>query len=208
MTMRQTPFERIRYPWASDVVNAADVQAMGADIDQALVQTATLANDFSRFSSVAVQRAAAQSITKSTLTAVTFDTVLLDNGSDSPLANGAWYSAGAPTRLTAPSPCIVLASATAGLNAGSAWGSPAAFQVTVALNGASAAPGVQGSKYAPISTMSGQTPNSALTMWKLVAGDYLELKLFWTGTPAGPFNTDTVMKPQLSLMMVGLPAVP
>jgi hypothetical protein len=31
--------------------------------------------------------------------------------------------------------------------------------------------------------------------------------MFWTGTPAGPFNTDTVSPPTLSLMMVALPAV-
>jgi hypothetical protein len=45
-------------------------------------------------------------------------------------------------------------------------------------------------------------------MWKLVAGDFLELKMYWTGTPAGPFNTDTVVPPVLSLMMVALPSVP
>jgi hypothetical protein len=44
--MRRTPFEGIRYPWMSDVANAADVQAMAADIDQGLVQTAGLAADW------------------------------------------------------------------------------------------------------------------------------------------------------------------
>lgn len=208
MVMRSTPFQRIRYPWTSDVVNAADIQAMGADIDQALVQTATLAANFSRFASVSVKRAAAQSITKATLTAISFDTVVSNNGANSPLANGSWYSAAAPTRLTAPVACVVLASAFAGVNAGSAWGSPATFQTVVALNGASAHPGMQGSKYSPVSTVSGQTPGAALAMWSLVAGDFLELKLFWTGTPAGPFNTDTTFAPQLSLMMVALPSVP
>lgn len=208
MVMRRTPFQRIRYPWTADVVNAADVQTMGSDIDQTMVQTAILAGNFVRFSSVSVKRAAAQSITKATLTAVTFDTLVTDNGTDSPLANGAWWSAGAPTRLTAPSPCIVLASASAGVNQGSAWGASAAFQVTIALNGATGTPGVQGSKFSPASTMSGQTPAAAMAMWKLAAGDYLELKLYWTGTPAGPINTDTTFTPQLSLMMVALPSVP
>jgi hypothetical protein len=208
MVMRRTPFQRIRYPWTADVVNVADVQSMGSDIDQALVQTATLADNFTRFSSVIVRRAAAQSLTKATLTAISWDTVVLDNGTDSPLANGPWWAAGTPTRLTAPAPCIVLASATAGVSQGSAWGSPAALQVTVALNGAVAAPGVQGAKYNPPSAMSGQTANAALTMWRLAAGDYLELKLFWTGTPAGPINTDTTLWPQLALMQVALPSVP
>jgi hypothetical protein len=209
MSMRHTPFFRLRYPWTDDLVNAADIQAMGNDIDQSLVQTGMLANNFLRMSSVAVRRAAAQSITKATLTTITFDTVLADNGVNSPLANGPWWAAGAPTRLTAPSPCIVLASAYAGMNQGAAWGSPASFQIAVALNGAVAVGvGLQGSKYAPTATASGQTPHSALTMWKLVAGDFLELKLHWNGTPAGPINTDTFHMPQLALMMVALPSVP
>jgi hypothetical protein len=208
MVMRHTPFQRIRYPWTSDVVNAADVQAMGADIDQALVQTATLASNFTRLSSVFVKRAAAQSITKATLTTITWDTVVFDNGTDSPLANGAWYNAATPTRLTAPVSCVVLAAASAGVNQGAAWGSPAALQVTVALNGATGNPGVQGTKYCPPNTMSGQTPAATLTMWKLAAADYLELKLFWNGAPAGPINTDTTFVPQMALMMIALPSVP
>jgi hypothetical protein len=206
--MRHTPFRRIRYPWTADVVDAADVQSMGADIDQAMVQTATLANNFTRMSSVIVRRSAAQSITKGALTAISWDTVQLDNGTDSPVANGAWWSAGAPTRLTAPSACVVLAAATAGVNQGAPWGAAAALQVTVTLNGAAGSPGVQGSKYNPPSTMSGQTVAGVTTMWKLAAGDYLELKLFWTGTPAGPINTDTTFWPQLAVSMIALPSVP
>lgn len=210
MVMRRTPFQRIRYPWTADVANAADLQIMGADIDQSLVQTATLAANFTRLSTVAVRRAAAQSIAKSTLTAITFDTVLADNGVNSPLANGPWWAAGAPTRLTAPSPCIVIATAYGGFTtAGAAWGSPAAVQMSICLNGAVAVgSGMQSTKWAPISTATGQTPLSAISMWKLVAGDFLELRMHWVGTPAGPFNTDTFHMPQLALMMVGLPSVP
>ena len=208
MTMRQTPFFRLRYPWTSDVVNAADLQAMGSDIDQALVQTATLANNFSRFASVIVKRSAAQSVAKSSLVTISFDTVTSDNGAESAFANGAWYNAATPTRVTAPSACVVLASTVAGLNMTGTWGSPACWQIGVALNGSATAAGIQGTKYSPPSTMSGQTPASALSMWKLAAGDYLELKVFWTGTPAGPFNTDTTFAPQLSLMVVSLPSVP
>lgn len=208
MTMRKTPFLRLRYPWTSDVVNVADVDSMASDIDQALVQTAGLAANFSRFSSVVVRRNAVQSITKGTLTAVTMDTVVLDNGTDSPLADGAWFAAGTPTRLTAPSPCVVLASATAGIVFGTALGTSGCIQATVALNGATTQPGVQGTKYSPISSATGQQWVSALSMWKLAAGDFLELKLFWTGTPVGPVNTDTVFPPTLSLMMVALPTVP
>jgi hypothetical protein len=202
-----TPFERIRYPWASDVVTAADLQSMGADIDQQLVQASNLSADFSKFAVVQARRSAAQSLTKGTLTAITFDNVV-DNGASSPLSNGAWWSAGTPTRLTAPTACIVLAVGMGGVNATSAWGSPAALQVTVAKNGASATPNVQGSKYSPTSTTIGQQWASAMSMWSLVAGDYLELKMFWTGTPAGPFNTDTAVPPFLYLMMVALPSVP
>ena len=77
-----------------------------------------------------------------------------------------------------------------------------------ARHATTAAPGVQGSKFNPLSTMSGQTPAAALSMWKLAAGDYLELKLYWTGTPAGPINIDTTFYPQLALMVVALPSVP
>src|SRR5262245_32479150 len=108
---RKTPYQRLRYPWASDVVNAGDVQAMANDIDASLVQTAKLANDFSRFASVLAYRAAAQSLTKGVLTTLTFDTVPLNNGANSPTSNAAWWSAGNPTRLTAPVNCAVLACA-------------------------------------------------------------------------------------------------
>ena len=207
MTMRKTPYQRIRYPWTDDVVAATDVQAMAQDIDQALVATQTLGASFSRFASVAVTRAAVQSIPRAALTTISFDTVALNNGANSSLANGAWFSAGSPTRLTAPVPCVVLAAGFGGINIGTALGTAGAIQVTVALNGASGGSGVQGEKWAPGSTTTGQQWTSALSMWKLVAGDFLELKMFWTGTPAGPFNTDTVSPPTLSLMMVALPAV-
>ncbi len=206
--MRKTPYLRLRYPWTDDVVSAADVQSTAADIDQALINTATMAANFSRFASVAVTRSTVQSITKATLTAITFDTVVLNNGVDSPLSNGSWFNIGSPTRLTAPTACVVVAVGFGGMNLGSALGTSGCVQVVVALNGASAAPGVQGTKWAPVSTVTGQQWATPITMWKLAAGDFLELKMFWTGTPVGPINTDNVIPPSLSLMMVALPTVP
>lgn len=208
MTMRKTPYTRIRYPWASDVVSAADVQSMASDIDQALVQTQALASSFSKMASVVVKRSAAQSITLNTLTTVTFDTLVMDNGTDSPVSNGAWYNAASPTRLTAPVPSVVLVTGAAGINFTSAAGSGNCVQVTVALNGATGSPNVQGSKWSALSTATGSQFATALTMWKLAAGDFLELKVFWKGTPAGPLNTDTSFPPTLALMMVALPSVP
>lgn len=208
MTARKTPFQRIHYPWTSDVVAVTDMQTMASDIDQALVQTAILAANFSRFSSVVVKRAAAQSLVKNTFTAISMDTVIADNGLNSPLANGAWFAAGTPTRLTAPSACVVLATASGGVNYTSVPGTAGCVHAAVALNGATGAVGAQGSKYSPYSTITGQIWTSALTMWKLNAGDFLEMKMLWTGTPAGPLSTDTVIPPTLSLMMVGLPIVP
>lgn len=208
MTMRKTPYQRLRYPWASDAVAVSDVQSMAQDIDQALVATAALAGNFSRFASVVVQRAAAQSITKATVTAISFDTVQINNGANSPLSNGSWYSNSTPTRLTAPVSCVVLASGFGGINIGSALGSNGAVQAAVTLNGASGTPNIQGSKWTPTSASTGQQWASTLTMWKLAVGDYLELKMYWTGTPAGPFNTDTAIAPTLALMMVALPSVP
>lgn len=202
--MRKTPYERLRYPWASDVVSAADVQSMASDIDQAMVTTAKMASDFSRFASVVVRRNAAQSITKATLTTISFDAVTLNNGSDSPLSNANWWAAGSPTRLTAPVACIALVSGFGSINLGSALGANGAFEVIVTLNGGANS---QGTKYNPVSTNAGQQWASGLSMWKLAAGDFLELRELWTGTPAGPFNTDTVVPPQLSLMMVGLTSV-
>jgi len=203
--MRKTPYERIRYPWASDVVSAADVQSMANDIDQALVTTQKLATDFSRFASVVARRNSALGLVKNTLTAVTFDTITLNNGANSALANGVWWAAGNPTRLTAPVACLVLASGFGGVNLGSALGTNGVIEVVVGLNGATT--WQQGHKFSPISTVTGQVWGSCLTMWPLNAGDYLELKLLWNGTPAGPFNTDTVIPPQLSLSMVGLKSV-
>lgn len=208
MTMRKTPNLRLRYPWTDDAVSAADVQSMANDIDATLVQTATLASSFSRFASVGVSRSTAQSIVKNTITAITFDTVAINNGANSPLSNGAWFSLAAPTRLTAPTACVVLAVGFGGISIGTALGVNGAIEATVALNGASAAPNIQGSKYGPVSTVTGQQWATAVTMWKLAAGDFLEMKMFWTGTPVGPFNTDTAISPSLSLMMVGLPTVP
>jgi len=209
MAMRKTPYERLRYPWTSDVVSAADIDAMASDIDQALVQTASLAANYSRFSSAVVQRTTAQAITKATLTAISFNSVVLDNGSDSPLANGSWYNVANPTRLTAPTACVVVATAFGGMNfTSNALGVNGCVQVTVALNGATGGTGVQGTKWAPISTATGQTWASAISMWKLAAGDFLEFKIYWTGTPAGPFNIDTAFAPTFSLMQIALPTVP
>jgi hypothetical protein len=206
MTMRKTPFLRMRYPFTSDVVSAADVQAMASDIDSGLIGTAKMASEFSRFASVTALRAAAQSITKATLTAITLDTIRINNGANSPLANANWWAAGQPTRLTAPVGCIVLVSATSGYNIGSAFGVNGAIQTTVGLNGGAA--WLQGKKFNPLSTYTGQVWASAMSMWKLNAGDYLELKTFWTGTPAGPINTDTGSPPIISLAMIGLTSVP
>lgn len=208
MTMRKTPFARIRYPWTSDVVNVADVQSTASDIDQALVQTAKLGANFSRLSSVTAQRkSSVQSITKGTLTTITLDTVVIDNGTDSALANGAWYNAANPTRLTAPSACIVVASANGGINFTSALGTAGVLEVAIAINGGTGSPNIQGGKYSPISTATGQQWTSAISMWKMNAGDFLEMKMFWTGSPAGPFNTDTVLPPTIAVMMIGVPSV-
>lgn len=208
MTMRKTPNLRLRYPWASDVASAGDVQSMASDIDQSFVQTQKMASDFSKMASVVVTRAAVQSIVKGTVTAVTFDTVALNNGANSPQANGAWYSAAAPTRLTAPVPCVVLVSGSAGMNFTTALGTAGCLQVSVGINGGTGSPNVQGNKYSPFSTATGQQWTTGISMWKMVAGDYLSLFVYWTGTPAGPFNTDTVYPPSLSLVMVALPTVP
>ena len=205
MSMRKTPYLRLRYPWASDVVSAADVQSMASDIDSALVTTAKQANDFSRFASVVARRTAAQSLTKATLTAISFDSVPLNNGANSPLANSPWWSAGAPTRLTAPVACVVFASGSGGVNLGSALGANGIIEVTTRLNGTTTR---QGSKWNPPTALTGQVWTSGLAMWELSAGDYIELMMYWTGTPAGPFNTDTVAPPTLSLMMVALQSVP
>lgn len=208
MTMRRTPFQRLRYPWASDTVNVGDVQSMANDIDQALVQTASLGSMFSKMSSVIVQRTAAQSIAKTTNTAISFDTLVLDNGTDSPTTNGAWFNATVPTRLTAPMACVVLASGMFSLQLTSAFGTSGCLQAAIALNGVSSGANLQGAKWGPISTDTGYQAVSALSMWKLNAGDYLELKAFWTGTPAGPLSTSANFDvPTLSVAVVALPTV-
>lgn len=208
MAMRKTPNLRLRYPWTDDVVNVADVQSMANDIDAALIQTQTMAQTFSKFASASVSRSTAQSMVKTALAAITFDTVILDNGANSPLSNGKWWAAANPTRLTAPVPCVVLAVGFCGLNITSALGASGALQVTIARNGGSSAPDVQGGKYGPVSTTTGQVWTWATSMWKLAAGDFLEMKFFWTGTPAGPLNSDNVIPPVFSVMQIALPVVP
>lgn len=205
MVMRKTPYQRIRYPWTSDVVNAADVQSMANDIDASLVGTAKMAAEFSKLASFTGRRNATQSITKATLTAITLDTVTVNNGANSPLANAAWWAAGSPTRLTAPVGCIVLVTAVCGYSIGSAFGANGAIQTTVTLNGAATG---QGSKFNPLSAYTGQAWAACTSLWKLNAGDFLEMKTFWTGTPAGPLNTDNGSPPQISLTMMGLTSVP
>lgn len=208
MTMRRTPYEKIRYPWTTDVASAADVATMAADIDQSLVQTANLAANFAKFSSVNAQRTTTLSISRAVLTTVTFTGVTLDNGSDSPLAGAPWWSAAAPTRLTAPVACVVLAVGFVGMNFTAVQGTSGSLEVAVSVNGGTGAPNIQGSKYTIISGATGQHWTSAMTMWKLAAGDYLELRVWWTGSGAGPYNTDTVIPPSLSVMQVALPTVP
>lgn len=206
MVVRRTPYARLRYPWTADVVSALDVQSMAQDIDQGLVDTAKMGADYSRMGSVVARRTTVQSIPKGVLTAISFNTTSLNNGSDSPLANGDWHSAANPTRLTAPVPCIVLVSAFGGMNLGSALGANGAVQVTIGLNGG--ATWYQGTKWGPLAATGGQQWASALGMYRLAQADYLELRMYWTGTPAGPFNTDTVIPPQLGLTMVALQSVP
>jgi hypothetical protein len=204
--LQRTPYEKLRYPSAADTVRVADVQSLANDIDSGLVGTAKLASEYSRFASVTLTRNAAQSITKATLTAISFDTMKINNGANSPLANAPWWAAGSPTRLTAPVPCVAMVAATSGFLFGSALGANGIIQTTVGLNGGTA--WVQGSKFNPIAAATGQFYTSGLSMWKLNAGDFLELKVFWSGTPAGPFNTDVGAPPALSLMMVALQQVP
>lgn len=206
MVMRKTPYVRIRYPWTTDPVSVLDVQAMAGDIDAGLVATAKMGSDFSKFASFTAVRNAAQSITKGALTAISLDTIRVNNGANSPLANAPWWVAGQPTRLTAPVGCIVLVQATAGYNIASAFGTQGVIQTTVGLNGGGA--WLQGTKFNPVSTYTGQVWASCLSMWKLNTGDYLELKTYWSGTPAGPINTDTGQPPQISLAMVALTSVP
>jgi hypothetical protein len=211
MSMRKTAYARIRYPWTSDVVAVGNVQSMASDIDQALISTAKMGNDFSKFGSVVVKRVAAQSITKATLTAITFDTVALNNGANSPLANGAWWAAGAPTRLTAPAGlpaagCVVLVSAQAGINFTAAGGVNGAVEVVVGVNGGVVT--LPGSKFNPLSAATGSQWTAGMSLWKMNAGDFLEMKVLWTGTPVGPLNTDTAIPPTISLAMVSLLSVP
>lgn len=204
--MRKTPYMRLRYPFGSDVVNPVDVQTTAADMDQAMVGVANLQFEFPRLASVyAARNNSVLSVAKATVVTIPFDTLIRDTGTGSPASNGAWYSNANPSRMTAPVPCVVLAVGSLELILGSALGANGAIEAIIALNGATTYPGIQETKWNPSSADTGNQTVQLMSMWKLNAGDFLELKVRWTGTPAGPLNVNNLGNTFMQIIMVALP---
>jgi len=110
-----TPYRKIRYPLVGEVVDAAAVQNMAADMNTVLTASALAANRSTHRSSVRAVYTGSPTIVKNTLTVVTFGTPLWDNGALGP-GGAAYWAAGSPTRFTAPATGLYCATGSAALD--------------------------------------------------------------------------------------------
>lgn len=190
MSARLTPYRQFRYPFTSDTIDAVSIQTLAEDIDQALVDDDKLRTDAFRLSSAQVAQSGTPSITKATITAITWNgTTGPNNGANGAFGTSAWWSSTTnPSRLTAPASCLVYATAAATFDPGASLGANGFFELMITKNGATLQPNIQTAKYqCPIPSPGlGQVPAVIESLWSLVAGDYLEAKVLWSGTPAGP----------------------
>lgn len=207
MVSRVTPFRRLRYPFNTNVVDPVDIQKLATDIDGALNTDDKLRTDAFRRSGATVARTGSNaSFTKNTLTTVTWDSGNPNNGANGGFGTAAWWSSTTnPSRLTAPTACLVYAAAYVQLDAtAGAMGTNGYFELMIAKNGATAQPQIQAHKYpaAPGSSTSA-IEASVESLWSLAAGDYLEAKGIWNGTPAGPLLS--VPFPSMDVWMIAVP---
>lgn len=192
--MRQTPYRGIRYPFTGDVVDPVAIQTEAQDIDQALVNDDQLRAEAFRRNSVNVFTSAQTSLAKGVASAISWANVSGgQNGANGIPGYANWWAAGSPTRFTAPGACLVYATASLQLNATAAMGAGGYFEVFFAKNGAGATPNIQLNKAQPLNNTGIWTVSCVVeSMWVMAAGDYLEVKAQWSGTPAGPLLTSTL----------------
>lgn len=202
--MRQTPYRGIRYPISGEVVDPAAIQTLAQDVDQALVDDDQLRAEAFRRSSVNVYTTSTTSLAKGVASAISWaNTNGSQNGANGIPGYANWWSAGSPTRLTAPGACLVYAVGTVQLNAGSSLGSGGYFELFFGKNGSGATPNIQLNKTQPLNNTGIWTISCTVqSLWVMAAGDYLELKAQWSGTPAGPFSTSTLNYAGLQVIAV------
>lgn len=195
---RTTPYRGIRYPLSGEVVDQAAIQTMAQDIDQALVNDDMLRTEGFRRSSLMVYTTASINLPKSALVPITWTTASWQDGANGIPSFASWWSASTnPTRFTAPSACLVHATANAGISNPS-LGSGGFFEIFFYKNGSASTPNLQANK--------SNQPNYAVTvesMWAMSAGDYIECGVLWNGSPAGPLTTSGATVGWLSV--IGVP---
>lgn len=177
-----TPWERIRYPQAGEVISATAEQATATDMDVVLESAVPLYQQ-AVGRTVGIFSAGSPSITKATLTTVSFTS-----------GTAPFWVVGSPTRITPTIPGIYLIQASVGLNYTSTSNM---FRIMIARNGGTAAPDVQIQTTPQWDTNATIIVANMVSMWKFATGDFYELKVFWNGTPAGPQTLDT---PRVSLI--------
>lgn len=206
MTARLTPYRGLRYPFTSDVVSTADVANLAADIDMAIAADDLLRGNAFRLSGARVLLSSGPSITKNTLTVITWNNSTFNNGANGGFGTSNWWSSSTnPSRLTAPTACLVYATAKANLLMTTNLGTNGYFEIDITKNGSTVAPNIQQQKFQPNQTGSGtgEIETSIETVWSLAAGDYLETRVIWNGTPAGPFSLEA--GPVMTVQMVAVP---
>lgn len=203
--MRQTPYRGIRYPYASDVVDPVALQTEAQDIDQALVNDDQLRTEAFRRSSASVYLSGTPSLTKATITTISWTGLApgSQNGANGIPGYANWWSSGSPTRFTAPGACLAYATANVALAATSALGATGFFEVFFGKNGSTSRPNIQSNKTQPLNNTSAwQVSCVTESLWSLVAGDYLEVKVRWSGSPAGPFPIATTTYASIQVVAV------
>lgn len=193
-----TPYRQIRFPLAGETVDAAAIQNLATDIDTVLTATRT-ASQYARTRSSASLFNGAVSVAKNTLTTVSWVAANLDwDGGTSGPGAAAYWSAGSPTRLTAPITGLYLVSGYALLNTGGSHSVTNWIRTTVTKNGG--ADFQRSQRNDRVSTVNGP-PNAYTYCWNLAAGDFVTLGVHWNGAPAGPLNVAV----RFSIALIALP---
>lgn len=202
MPFDYTPYKNIRVPVTGNVVDAADWQTTATDINTVLTASKTLHDVAVRRSSVSAFNSG-QSIVKNTQTVISYavgvgggigwDTGLLGPGA------AAYWSNANPTRLTAPATGLYLATLYLGVPFGT-LSTTNILQPTIGKNGSFAAPNLVTDKQAGTAV---RAPDKVTTcvLYAMTAGDYLEGRVYWNGTPAGPLALSATFQ----LAQVALP---
>lgn len=190
-----TPFRNYRVPSSPNVTDVAEVAAMAGDIDTDMLALNTMRRAATRRSGATVSVAGStQNIVKNTNTVVTYASPaagpVFDNGAGGGVGAAAYWSSGQPTRLTVPAGAggLYMARFWISLNGWSGAGTNTQ-RVFMGRNGSFAAPDLwQANEFANNATYNLPQGVAVQSLVLLSAGDYMESRVYWNGTPAGPFQ--------------------